>query len=93
MTVRMRLTPSAGIFTGDGGPTITTIADNSGAFEEFERLFMNSSGMVAFQALLDPGLVRGVYTGPDPVRDAVIAVGEQLDNLTVVNLSSRFRKY
>jgi len=79
-----------GIFTSDG-TTITAIADTSGPFSFFGGgTFINNQGTVAFTADLDatPGVELGIYTGPDPVADKVIAVGDSLLGSTVTDLSS-----
>jgi hypothetical protein len=70
-----------GIFTGNGGP-ITTIADTSGPFSNFFSPSINNAGEVAFQASLNAG-GAGIFTGPDPVSDKVIALGDALFGSTV----------
>ena len=79
-----------GLFTGSGGPT-TTIADNSGPFSFFgaggERpgISLNNSGTLAFLAFLDTGEL-GIFTGPDPLADEVISLGDPLFGSTVTAL-------
>ena len=83
-----------GVFTGSGG-ALTTVADRSGPFSDFNlgsdiAPAINDMGTVAFRARLDDGGV-GIFTGPDPLRDKVIALGEELDGSTVTSLGfSRF---
>ncbi len=74
-----------GIFTNSGGAT-TLIADNTGPFATFGPPAINDSGTVAFQATLDAEGV-GIFTGPDPVTDKVIATGDTLFGSTVTSLS------
>jgi hypothetical protein len=77
--------PSAeSIFTGTGGP-LTTIADTSGPFSHFGNPSINNAGTVVFLALLEAG-GSGIFTGPDPVADQVIATGDLLFGSTVVSL-------
>jgi hypothetical protein len=75
----------------DGG-VLTVIADTSGAFDSFGFTFtgftppaLNDNGQVAFLAGLDSG-GTGVFTGPDPIADRVIATGDTLDGATVTSL-------
>ena len=66
-----------GIFTGNGGP-LTTVADESDGFRQFlSTPAINNDGMVIFDALLQDNR-RGIFTGPDPVADRVILVGDML---------------
>ena len=71
-----------GIFTGDG-TTITMIADPDGPFRNFFVSSINNGGLVAFQAGLDAPGEQGIYTGPDPLADKVIATGDPLFGSTV----------
>jgi hypothetical protein len=75
------------IMTGSGG-ALTTVADTSGPFGSFAFFggpSINDAGEVAFGASLDGEFASGVYTGPDPVADRVIAPGDTLDGATVTN--------
>ncbi len=74
------------IMTGSGG-ALTTIADTTGPFGSFAfgGPSINDSGEVAFGASLDRAFATGIYTGPDPVADRVIAPGDMLDGATVTN--------
>jgi hypothetical protein len=76
------------IVTGNGGP-LTTVADTRGAFSSFgfRPPSLNNSGDVAFHATLDDPSTSGIFVGPDPVADRVIATGETLDGATVQNLT------
>jgi hypothetical protein len=42
---------------------------------------------VAFHATLDDFSTSGIFVGPDPVEDRVIATGDTLDGSTVQNLT------
>jgi hypothetical protein len=79
------------LVTGHGGP-LTIVADTSGPFQSFGFTFtgftppaLNNHGEIAFLAELDAG-GSGIFLGPDPVADRVIATGETLDGSTVTSL-------
>jgi hypothetical protein len=76
------------IVTGNGGP-LTTVADTRGdfAFFGFRPPSINNDGDVAFHATLDDFSTSGIFVGPDPVEDRVIATGDTLDGATVQNLT------
>lgn len=76
------------IATGDGGP-LTIVADSSGGFGffGFRPPSQNNAGDVAFLATLDDFSTSGIFVGPDPVADRVIATGDTLDGATVQNLT------
>jgi hypothetical protein len=76
------------IVTGSGGP-LTTVVDTRGpfAFFGFRPPALNNSGDVAFHASLDGSSTSGIFVGPDPVADRVIATGDTLDGMTVRNLT------
>jgi hypothetical protein len=75
------------IVTGSGGG-LTTVADTRGdfAFFGFRPPSLNNEGAVAFFADLDSG-GSGIFVGPDPVEDRVIATGDTLDGSTIQNLT------
>lgn len=82
------LTPvgGSGIFVSDG-TTTTKIADSSGPFLFFrDAPSINDKGVVAFWASLDAG-GHGIFTGPDPGTNKVIAAGDALDGSTVRDLT------
>jgi hypothetical protein len=71
----------------------TLVADSGGAYDTFGvhffseySLAINNNGSVAFYASLDDGY-HGIFTGPDPVADKVIAVGDPLFGGIVNELS------
>ena len=68
------------------GTTRTTIADISGSFSSLSTPSINDLGIVAFLANLNQG-GQGIFTGPDSVRDKVIATGDSLSGSTVTSLS------
>jgi hypothetical protein len=76
------------IVTGSGGP-LTTVADTRGPFGSFgfRPPSLNNGGDVAFHATLDDFLTSGIFVGPDPVEDRVIATGDTLDGSTVQTLT------
>ncbi|WGV27193.1 DUF7453 family protein [Halotia branconii] len=75
------------IFTGNGG-SLNTIADTKGAFSTFVGSpAINNQGTVAFWAFLNSG-EEGIFTGSDPVKNKVIATGDQLLGSTVTEISS-----
>ena len=49
------------------------VANDRGALYEFRDVGLNNSGTVAFYALRRNDLGGGIFTGPDPMRDRVIA--------------------
>ena len=70
------------------GDKVTTIAETTtGTFSDLgSEPALNNRGSVAFLGTLASG-VQGIYTGPDPVRDKVIQVGDPLDGTTVADLT------
>jgi hypothetical protein len=72
------------IYLGAGGP-VSTVVDGSGPYSTFGIFKLNDLGQIAFVAALDSGIV-GIFTGSDPVRDKVIAIGDPLDGTTVIAL-------
>ena len=75
-----------GVFTRrlSGGPT-TTVADFSNGYDFPDGVAINDAGAVAFFAFHSSAF--GIYTGPNPSRDGVIAVGDPLFCSTVTALS------
>jgi hypothetical protein len=78
-------TGTQGVFVSQGG-AISTIADDTGPFGIFPAASINDSGTVVFGADMDVGNARGIYTGPDPINDKIIAVGDVLFGKTVTSL-------
>lgn len=65
-----------GVFVGIGSVT-GTVVDSSGAFDAFRGVALSNTG-VAFKAELDLDGGSGVFTGPDPISDKVIATGDSV---------------
>jgi hypothetical protein len=59
------------------------IANAVGPMRDLGYPAINNSGTVAFQAGIDDQPFRGIYTGPDPERDAVVRPGDSLFGHTV----------
>jgi hypothetical protein len=76
------------IVTGNGG-NLTTVVDTRGEFSffGFRPPSLNNEGDVAFLANLDNSSTSGIFVGPDPVEDRVIATGDTLDRAQVTSLS------
>ncbi|MBD2094925.1 PEP-CTERM sorting domain-containing protein [Trichocoleus sp. FACHB-591] len=74
-------TTLGGIFKSDG-TTSTLVADSNGAFSSFSfgTPSINNAGTVAFFAPLKAGGL-GIFTGPDPIADKVIAAGNSWQNI------------
>lgn len=78
-------TGDAGIFRVDG-MTLTTIADTRGAFSGLGVPAFNKHGATAFFATVRNGGPSGIFTGPDPIADKVIGIGDQLFGSVVTRL-------
>jgi hypothetical protein len=74
-----------GIFLGDGTGT-SPVVDSLGPFAEFRSPNVNSTGTVAFEAILDGQSGRGVYIGPDTLVDRVIGPGDILFDSSVITV-------
>jgi hypothetical protein len=76
------------IVTGNGG-ALTTVVDTRGEFGSFgfRPPSLNSAGQVAFQAQMDDFSTSGIFVGPDPIADRVVATGDTLSGRTVQNLT------
>lgn len=66
-------------------PNLTLIVDNSGPFASFGSIDINNAGNVVFEAELDTG-ERGIFKGPDPVLDKIVAVGDELGGEAVTEV-------
>ena len=75
------------VFVWDG-QSVTNFADGSGTFSYVGLPDINDFGQVVFDASLDPSPSRGIFTGPDPVRDAVILPGQTIDGMRIIDLIS-----
>jgi hypothetical protein len=70
------------------GPDIVAdrIVDTSGAFNAILNASITRNGTIVFQADLDNG-ATGIFVGPDPVEDKVVAEGDPLFGSTIANLN------
>ncbi|MSU46993.1 MAG: hypothetical protein EXS42_07720 [Lacunisphaera sp.] len=75
----------AGVFTATAG-TLTTVIDGSGPFESFRGALINNAGTVVFAATPRSGKL-GIYAGPDPVADKVIAMGDLFLGSTIAGFA------
>src|SRR5262249_29841714 len=76
-----------GLFLSSGG-AVRTVVDDTGAFASFGFApALNARGQVAFEGTTKAGRV-GIFTGSDPKKDRVIAVGDALDGSIVVDLGA-----
>jgi hypothetical protein len=67
------------------GSNLRRIANASGAFSQMRSPVVNDAGTFVFLANLDNG-GRGIFTGPNPGMDKVIAEGDPLFGSTVQSL-------
>jgi hypothetical protein len=75
-----------GLFSSIGGH-ISLVADATGRFSSFGFApAINAHGQIAFLGTTGSGQV-GLFTGDDPERDRVIAIGDRLDGSIVMELS------
>lgn len=74
--------PESGAFKRAADGTISPVAAVGTAYERVDSIAMNNHGKVAFTATARGG-TSGVYTGPDPYADKVLAQGDPLFESTV----------
>ncbi len=65
-----------GIFTSKNGESPIMVVDTSGPFDELSAPSINISGTTAFLATFDVGNGKGIFRGPNPITDKIIAVGD-----------------
>jgi len=75
-----------GIFTVDAG-RITRIIDTDGAFEACRGALITSAGAVVRIATPRGGSL-GLFAGPDPEADRILALGDPLHGSTVADFAS-----
>ena len=63
--------------------TLAHIVDTLGPYAVLSHHDLNDRGRLVFEAGLD-GQDTGIFTGPDPDRDAVVRVGDLLNGSTVI---------
>lgn len=73
------------IWASDGG-SVTTVVDSHGSFDSFLVYDLNDAFTVAFLAFEDVTFNTGIYTGPNPVNDKVVKIGDTLDGFVVQNI-------
>lgn len=83
-------TPSPGIYIGrtEGTPRLAVDLSNRLITAERTIVNLNNSGTVAFFGRIGSGPFRGIFTGPDPVRDRVIAESDRLFGDVVAGIDS-----
>jgi hypothetical protein len=99
VVVQATLTSGGSAIISADEKSITVHGDTSGPFNlccspDNEGPAINSLGTVAFYTTLKPGpplppgsgVYAGIFTGPDPVADKVIAVGDPLFGSTVADV-------
>ena len=77
----------AGIFTVDEGGRTTQIVNTDGAFETCRGALITGAGAVVCIAT-PPGGTLGLFAGPDPEADRILALGDPLLGSTVEDLAS-----
>jgi hypothetical protein len=70
---------------GNGGP-LTAIVDSNGPLDRFLSTSLNNDGSVAYQAAYDVGGGVAVFSGPDPVQDRVLGVGDPYGGSIVTDI-------
>jgi hypothetical protein len=76
----------SGIFTVDDG-RVTRIIDTDGAFEAYRGALITSAGAVVRIATPRGGSL-GIFAGPDPEADRILALGDPLLGSTVTEFAS-----
>jgi hypothetical protein len=74
------------MYLADPQGGLRTVITSDGPFEGFRLGGLTNAGTPVFTGFLDAG-GSGVFVGPDPVADKVIATGDTLDGATVLQAS------
>jgi len=74
------------IYLAEPGGGLVPVITSEGLFDSFTLTGLTDSGTPVFTASLDTG-GSGVFAGPDPVADKVIATGDTLNGATVRSAS------
>jgi hypothetical protein len=76
--------------TSDDG-VLSIVADTLGDYEAFGFYApaINNHGQVVFMEALSGNAVDGIFTGPNPKKDAIITSKEKLDGLRILSESFR----
>ncbi len=77
--------------TSRGGPVTQVAESSAGGYASFREPSLNDLGRVAFTADVQPDpdvftTVQGVFTGPDPVADKVLQVGDIYDGVPITSI-------
>ena len=75
----------AGIFTVTEGQ-ITTVVNTNSRFESFRGALINNRGTIIFFATPRGGEL-GIYSGPNPIGDKIISMGDPLFGSTVADFA------
>jgi hypothetical protein len=84
--------PTDAVYSGVSAGSAAPVAANTGPFSEFDFEAALGDAVVAFRAKLDEG-PRGIFTGPDPVADKVIQVGDMLFGAAVGGFPFDFSRF
>jgi len=76
----------AGVFTADAHGTITTV-ERDGAFESYRGALIADADTVIRAATPRAGTL-GLFAGPDPDKDRILALGDTLLGSTVTDLAA-----
>lgn len=76
----------AGVFTSSEG-RIERVLDTDGAFESFRGAIVDDRGRVVLIATPRYGSL-GLFDGPDPEADRIVAIGDPLHDSTVTDLAA-----
>ena len=75
----------ASVFLAYGG-NVETLIDADAGFESFRGALLSGTGELVFYATPTAGEL-GIYTGPDPERDCLLAVGGPLLDSSVASFA------
>lgn len=75
----------AGVFLASAG-TIATLVDTNAGFESFRGALLSGTDALVFYATPTGGEL-GIYTGPDPERDCLLAIGAALFDSSVTDFA------
>jgi hypothetical protein len=84
--VATRRSGEMGILVADGDD-ITEIDDTDSAFESYRGALISGAGGVIRIATLRSGNL-GLFSGPDPVADRILAIGDPLFGSTVIDFAA-----
>jgi hypothetical protein len=82
---------ATGVYVGTGAPlstplpALTLVAQIGPDYEHFGEVDINNAGTVVFEATLANGN-KGVFDGPDPVADKIVAAGDTLGGEVITDV-------